>query len=110
MRILELTDYSAGGCGVFARAIAESKLLARNGHDVALFSSNLVKGSNEIAKPNETIDGIKIKRFSALQPGRKPLSFLPGGESYIFWNYLKLKEEAIKLNPDVIICHSYRHP
>lgn len=97
MRILELTNFSKGICGVFARVKEESKRLSKN-HEVMIFSSNFTKGSNEIAERNDEIYNVRIKRFPA-----KNL----GGESFMFWDFEK---DAIAFNPDVIICHSYRHP
>jgi glycosyltransferase involved in cell wall biosynthesis len=97
MKILELTNYSAGGCGVFARVKQESIELLNLGHDVIIFSSNLTKGSNQIAPPTERIDNLLIKRFP---------SKMIGGESYMKWDF---ENEARKFKPDVIIAHSYRH-
>ena len=99
MKILELTNYSAGGCGVFARVLEESRLLAKKGHEVIIFSSNRVKGSTEIAKLEDNIKGVRIKRFQALKLG---------GESFIFWFGKKAYREASNYKPDVIIAHSYR--
>lgn len=98
MKVLELTNYSAGGCGVWARVKRESQLLASKGHEVRVFSSNFTKGSKEIAARNDRLGNIAISRF----PGTKL-----GGESFIYWNF---KREAIAFKPDVIIAHSYRHP
>jgi glycosyltransferase involved in cell wall biosynthesis len=97
LRILEISNFSSGGCGVFARVLRESKLLVKNGHEVAIFSSDIIKGTNEIAKKEEIIGGIKIKRFPA-----KKL----GGESFMFWNFYK---EGLNFKPDIIIAHGYRH-
>jgi glycosyltransferase involved in cell wall biosynthesis len=97
LKILELTNFSAGGCGVFARVKQESALLSKN-HQVHIFSSNRVKDSNSLAIPKDDISGFKITRFPA-----KKL----GGESFMFWNF---KKAALTLKPDVIIAHSYRHP
>lgn len=98
MKILEITNYTKGGCGVGLRVLRESKLLAELGHNVTIYSTNLEKGSNKICALEESIGPVKIRRF----PAKKM-----GGESYMWWNF---KKEAIKLNPDVIIAHSYRHP
>ena len=98
MKILELTDYSAGACGVWMRAKQESELLAKKGYEVKVFSSNLTKGADTIAPPKEIVNKVEINRF----PARKL-----GGESFMYWNF---KNAALKFNPDVIICHSYRHP
>ena len=98
MKILELTNYSAGICGVRARVESEALGLAKRGHIVRVFSSNLTKGSNEIAKPEDTFGKIKIKRFPARQLG---------GESFMLWDF---ERHALDFKPDVIIAHSYRHP
>ncbi len=97
MRILELTNYTAGGCGVGMRVLKESKLLASKGHKVNVFSTNMVKGTGQICSREEELEGVKIKRFPA-----KKL----GGESYMKWDFTK---EALEFKPDVIITHAYRH-
>ena len=98
MKILELADYSAGICGVWARAREESVRLSSEGHEVKVFSSNLTKGNNEIAKREDKIGKLQILRF----PTKKL-----GGESFMSWDF---EQEALKFKPDVIIAHSYRHP
>jgi glycosyltransferase involved in cell wall biosynthesis len=97
MKILELTNYSAGGCGVFERAKQESLLLSEKGYEVQIFSSNFTKGSKEIAPEFDKIGGVIIRRFS----GKKL-----GGESYLKWNF---EEAALEYKPDIIIAHGYRH-
>jgi len=97
VRILELTNYSAGGCGVYARVREEAQLLAKKGHEVRIFSSNRVKGSKEMAQRHDSIGNVKITRFKARQRG---------GESYLKWDFEK---EALEYNPDIVIAHSYRH-
>jgi len=96
MKILELTNYSAGICGVWQRVKQESLLLSKD-HEVKIFSSNLTKGSDEIARSEEKLGKILIRRF----PARKL-----GGESFMNW---KFEQEAIDFKPDIIIAHSYRH-
>lgn len=97
MKILELTNYSAGGCGVGARVKREAQLLAERGHDVTIFSSNLEKGTDKLCAPQEKIKDVTIRRF----PARKL-----GGESFMKWSFAK---EALALRPNVIIAHAYRH-
>jgi glycosyltransferase involved in cell wall biosynthesis len=94
-KILELTNFSAGICGVWQRVKNESLLLSKN-HEIRVFSSNAVKGGGEADKEDK-IGKVKIKRF----PYKKL-----GGESFMFWDF---KREAIKFNPDIIIAHVYRH-
>ncbi|MBS3076667.1 glycosyltransferase family 4 protein [Candidatus Pacearchaeota archaeon] len=98
MNILELTNFSAGACGVWMRAKQESELLSKRGYIVKIFSSNFVKGTYEIAPEKEMLGKIEIKRF----PARKL-----GGESFMKWDF---ESEALKFKPDIIIAHSYRHP
>src|SRR3989338_9206840 len=97
MKILEITNYTAGGCGVGMRVLKESQLLAERGHKVTIFSSNQVKGSKDLCSLEENQGLVNIQRFSSTNLG---------GESYMLWNF---KKEALKLNPDVIIVHAYRH-
>jgi len=96
-KILILSNYSAGICGVWQRAKVEAIEFKKKGYDVYVFSSNATKGNNNLAKSEEIYEGIKIKRF--------PFKAL-GGESYMKWDFEK---QAIKLKPDIIIAHNYRH-
>lgn len=97
IKILQICPYSSGICGVWQRVKQDSIELANRGYSVTIFSSNITKGTNEIAKEQDYINNISIKRFKA-----KKL----GGESYMYWSY---KKETIKLKPDIIIVHNYRH-
>ncbi|MBS3099185.1 glycosyltransferase family 4 protein [Candidatus Pacearchaeota archaeon] len=96
MKILELCHFSAGGCGVWTRAREESIRLSKLGHEVKVFSSNFVKGSDEIAPKNERVGKVEITRFPA-----KHL----GGEAFFYWN---CKKEALDFSPDIIFTHNYR--
>ncbi len=97
IRILELTHFSSGICGVWERVKQESLELSKK-HNVKIFSSNSIKGTDKIAKNEDSINGIEIKRF--------PFTKL-GGESFMTWNF---KKEALNFKPDIIIAHSYRQP
>ena len=97
MKILELTNYSAGGCGVWVRVKQEAELLAERGHEVKVFSSNITKGSKIKAPQTEMLGKVEIIRFPAIKLG---------GESFLNW---KFKEEALKFKPDIIFAHMYRH-
>jgi glycosyltransferase involved in cell wall biosynthesis len=96
MKILELTNFSAGGCGVWTRVKNESKLLAEKGHEVKVFSSNFVKGSKLKAQKTESLEKFQIQRFPAKRLG---------GEGFLKWEFEK---EALEFKPDLIIAHSYR--
>lgn len=97
MKILELTNFSAGLCGVGARVKEEAVRLSKKGHEVVIFSSNFTKGNNLIAPSRDNIENVKIFRFAA-----KKL----GGESFMKWDF---EHAALEFKPDVIIAHSYRH-
>lgn len=97
LKILEICPYSAGGCGVWARAKQESLELAKKGYEVRIFSTNFEKGTDKIMPPKENLGDILIQRFPA-----KKL----GGESFMNWDFEK---EALKYSPDIIITHNYRH-
>lgn len=98
MKLLELTNYSSGICGVWQRVKQESEFLSKAGHEVKIFSSNLVKGSKEFASEIDNLGEVSIQRF----PAR-----ILGGESFMKWNFEK---EAMAYSPDIIIAHGYRHP
>ncbi len=97
MKILELCEFSAGICGVWQRVKQESLLLSKK-HEVRVFSSNIVKGTNKIARSKEKINGVKIVRF--------PVK-LRIGENALFWDF---EQQALEFSPDIIIAHVYRHP
>lgn len=97
LNILEVCPFSKGLCGVWQRTKQEAEELSKRGHQVTVFSSNIIKGTNKIAVINDRFGKVNIKRF----PARKL-----GGESFMAWNF---KKDAIELNPDVIIVHNYRH-
>ena len=100
LKILELCHFSAGGCGVWARAKQESIELAKNGHEVLIISSNIEKGSNKIVSCEENLGSIKIQRYPAVKLG---------GESFMSWFDKKAAQKALEFRPDIIITHNYRH-
>ncbi len=97
LKILEVTAFSAGFCGVGTRVLAESHLLGKK-HDVTVFSSNILRGTAEkkYAPLFEKSGNIKIYRFP---------TFWSFGQNTFFWNYEK---KALALKPDIIITHAYR--
>lgn len=98
MKILEISPFSSGFCGLWARVSEEAKLLSEKGHEVFVFSSNIKRGSGKIqyASSFEKIGKVNIKRFKT--KGQF-------GENTFFWDY---KKEALNLKPDIIITHAYR--
>jgi len=100
MKILEICLFSSGVDGVFTRVKEESLRLAKK-NEVMIISSNFTKGNNDIAKAEEKIGKVIVKRFPA-----KKL----GGESYMkFTKIDDMKKTIREFNPDVIIAHCYRH-
>ncbi len=97
MRILELTNYTSGSCGVGNRVIRESQMLSQRGNIVGIFSSNFIKGKSALCAESETLGNVKIRRFPAKQLG---------GESFLNWSFEK---EAMAFKPDILISHAYRH-
>ena len=61
MKILELTHFSEGACGVWVRAKEESIRLAKKGHEILILSSNAIKGKEGTAPREDKIGKIKIK-------------------------------------------------
>jgi glycosyltransferase involved in cell wall biosynthesis len=55
MKILELTNFSSGGCGVSTRAMQEAELFAKVGHEVIVMTSNIEKGTDKIMPSVEII-------------------------------------------------------
>jgi hypothetical protein len=98
LKILEITAFSSGFCGLWSRVEAETNLLSQEGYDVYVFSSNIHRGSGKIeyAAPFEQKGKVKIFRFET--KGKI------GGNTF-FWDYEK---KALELRPDIIICHAYR--
>jgi len=100
MRILEVCNFSSGTDGVFARVREEAVRLVARGHEVRIFSSNLIKGKNNFAEKEARIGKVRIQRFEARKLG---------GESFMKWDFKTAEKEAMKFNPEAIIAHSYRH-
>lgn len=85
-------------CGVWSRVYSDALALKDQGYDVSIFSSNVIKGTQNRSAEFEELNGLKIYRFNVI--------FSLGGNS-MFWNFSsKLRE----LNPDIIHTHGYRHP
>ena len=94
MRIAEVCPFSAGICGVWARVITESREFTRLGHSVRVFSSNIEKGNQNLAKCEEDMGELSIRRFKART-------------SIITKNvtYFDFEEEFNSYNPDIVITH-----
>ncbi len=97
MKILEITEYSAGICGVWQRVKQESEELVKKGNEVYVFSSDIEKGTNNKVPKYELTKGIKIFRF----PVKKRVfnKFSENVNSFEFCS--KFNE----IKPDIVITH-----
>src|SRR3989344_1462569 len=84
-------------CGVWASIENMIPFLKKN-YEIHVFSSNEVKGTNKVSSNYETIEGITFHRF--------PIKFKIS-ENATFWDFEK---DLLRLKPDVIHTHVYRHP
>ncbi len=98
LKVLELCEFSAGICGVWARVRHESLEFIEKGFEVRVFSSDVVKGTNGKAENEEEIERIKIHRFKSNG------SWISENVKYWFI-FGGAKEELEKYNPDIIITH-----
>jgi len=87
--------------GVWARIEILASELIRRGHEVHAFSSNLEAGTNKILKSYEIHNKIQIHRYPVKYKISKNASF---------WTCQKLKQDLLKIKPDIIDCQTYRHP
>lgn len=94
MKILEICPFSKGACGVWTRVKNESLEFSRLGHKVAVFSSNLEKGTNRIVEPEEKIENIEIFRFPT-----KNAIFSQNVKHFDFSKQLEI------FSPDLVITH-----
>jgi len=98
MKIAFTTEYSyPSKCGVWNTVYNTAKELQKKGHEIHIFSSNIIKGTSQKSKSYEIIEGITYHRF--------PVLFKIGenGRVWLFQKHLK------NLKPDIIHSHSFRH-
>ncbi|MBM3247160.1 glycosyltransferase family 4 protein [Candidatus Pacearchaeota archaeon] len=93
LKILEICPFSAGACGVWARVRQESLEFKKLGYRVRVFSSNIEKGTNQIAENKSNIAGIEVIRFKSSN------SFSENVKKFNF------KKEFKEYNPDIVITH-----
>ena len=98
MKILEITEFSAGHCGVWTRVLSESKELVKRGHEVVVFSSNIEKGTNKTVSCEDTIGKIRIKRF----PHKTSVIDRFVTKNVTEFNF---KNEFIKVKPNLVVTH-----
>ena len=98
MRIVEITEFSAGICGVWTRVLGESEEFSRLGHEVLVLSSNVEKGSDRIASSDEKIGRIEIKRMKSKQGYFD--KFLSKNVTYF-----DFEKELVAFKPDLVITH-----
>ena len=84
-------------CGVWNRVYNDARYLTSMGHEVHVFSTNEIKGLNEYSPEFEVLENIKVYRYK---------SRFKIGENTRIWS---CKKDLVKLKPDVIHAHVYRH-
>ena len=102
-RILVVCIFSTGCCGVFQRAKRDAIVFSeeKEGKNIVkIFSSNAIKGKDELAEDSEIIKDVEIKRFPFIKLG---------GESFMYFTGKKFKEAVREFKPTIIIAHCYRH-
>ncbi len=98
-KVVILAPYShPSACGIWKRVHADAKALLSEGYEVHIFTSNIIKGTSGRSSNYENFEGLHIHRFKVW--------FSLGGTSMFWFFLLKL----IKLKPDIIHTHGYRHP
>lgn len=102
MKILEICEFSKGICGVWTRVFQEAKEFKKLGYEVTVFSSNIEKATANLACSEETLEGIKIKRF----PSKTGFIDKLITKNVTYFNFNK---EFEALNPDIVIVHTI-HP
>lgn len=101
MKIVELCPFSAGGCGVWGRVKTESQEFMKLGHQVLVLSSDLEKGTNRRVSTEETVDGVKVKRFRATNDYLDKFM----SQNVVYWFNKRTLETIENYKPDIVITH-----
>lgn len=96
-KILQICNFSSGISGVWTRVLEDSKELIKRGYEVHVFSSNKQEDGKLVSQNKEIKKEIDITRFPVTKQ-----------QGYALW--FNFEEEALKLRPDIIICHGLRKP
>ncbi|MCA9408050.1 MAG: glycosyltransferase family 4 protein [Candidatus Omnitrophica bacterium] len=99
LKILELTEFTAGTCGVWTRVFSESKEFVKRGHEVIIFSSDYEKGTGRHLKKSyvRMKEGVELRRFVSKD------SKLTDNVKY--WFNMQALKEVENYDPDIIITH-----
>ncbi len=98
MKIVFVCEFSyPSKCGVWNAVYHTAKELKKKGHEIHIFSNNLIKGTSKKSKKQEKIEGITYHRF--------PTAYRLSQNAYQW----KFEKELIALKPDIIHAHAYRH-
>ena len=98
MKIAFVCEFSyPSKCGVWNSVYYVAKELKKKGHEIHIFSNNLIKGTSKTSTKSEIKEGIVYHRF--------PVKYKISENAY-GWDFEK---EIIELKPDVIHAHAYRH-
>ena len=98
MKIAFICEFShPSKCGVWNSVYHVANELKKRGHEIHIFSNNLIKGTSKTSKRQEKVKGITYHRF--------PITYKLS-QNACQW---KFKKELIALKPDLIHAHAYRH-
>ena len=98
MKIAFICEFShPSKCGVWNSVYHVANELNKKGHEIHIFSNNLIKGTSKISKKQEKVRGITYHRF--------PITYKLSQNVYQW----KFEKELIALKPDIIHAHAYRH-
>jgi len=101
MKILYTTEYSGPNiCGVWTRVKNEIEYMAKQGHQIIIFSTDINKDGGSLLPYERMAENIHVYRF-------KPMFRL--SENASWWANGDFKEKIKALSPDIIICNTYRH-
>lgn len=99
MKILEITEFSSGICGVWQRVKQESLEFSKLGHEVKIVSSDIEKGTNKQVCKKDSFEGIQIKRLSS-NADFLDFSFLSKNVTYF-----NPEKEIRSFEPNLVITH-----
>lgn len=103
MKIIYTTEYSGKNiCGVWSRVKEEAEYMHSRGHDITIISTDINKES--ISNPLDYFENIGGITYIRLNP------IIRISENTSIWPFNKLKKLIKKIQPDIIICNTYRHP
>lgn len=98
-KVVIICPYSEpSACGIWKRAYNDALSYKNAGYKVIIFSSNIIKATNEKSPRYSNLNGIEVYRFPVI---------LKIGGTAMFWFF---QRKLLQLKVDVIHTHGFRHP